>query len=274
MLQYLHMTSSPTPADPRSVIKTEDGVLAYYFTAQVANRIVRFTKRVLPWMTPNWFTTASFILACVCAALFAQGDYHSILWGLLALHLSFIFDCCDGQLARLTGLKLQAGAWFDYHSDKLKDGLILLALAWGVYAQTGAVWIFAAAFCGIFFLFLRKIAALNRDVFMLQTTGSKDAERTLIENNPRQSQFMRTLKHSTLFQIADRITLYTIFGLLNWMSAAIVIYAALNLFYATASSWLNYKTFAKSDRISSTFYTVILAVMTVLMVYVIKNFVW
>jgi hypothetical protein len=152
--------------------------------------------------------------------------------------------------------------------------MILLGLAWGVYVETGQVWIFAVAFCGIFFLFLRKIAALNRDVFMLQTTGAKDAERTLIDNNPNQSQFLRTLKHSTLFQIADRISLYTIFGLLNWMSAAIVIYAALNLFYATASSWLNYNAFAKNDGISNRFYAVVLTIMTILLVGVIMNFVW
>lgn len=233
---------------PRDVIKREDGFLAYWFTAQLANWTVRFTRRFIPSLTPNWFTTTSWILGLIVACLFARGDYYSLVWGVVLLHISFMFDCCDGQLARMTGLKIQAGAWYDYHSDKVKDGFILLGFAWGAYTQTGYDWILVVAFLGIFFQFFRNINALNRDIFKLQTTGKKDEARTLISDKKEQSQLARTLKHSTLFKLSDRVLLYTVFGLVNWAVGGIILYTLLAFFFSSASAFLNYREFMRHDR--------------------------
>lgn len=232
---------------PRDVIKKEDGFLAYWFTAQCANWTVRFTHRFLPFITPNWYTTSSLILGLLTAYLFSLGDYRSLVWGVILLHISFMFDCCDGQLARLTGLKIQAGAWFDYHSDKVKDGFILLGFAWGAYTMTGWVGILIVAFLGIYFQFFRNINALNRDLFKLQVTGKKDEARTLIKENENQSQLMRTIKHSTLFKLSDRVLLYTVFGFANYATGGVILYAALAFFFSTASAYLNYREFMRWD---------------------------
>ncbi|MBI2410363.1 MAG: CDP-alcohol phosphatidyltransferase family protein [Candidatus Kerfeldbacteria bacterium] len=233
---------------PHDVIKKEDGFLAYYFSAQVANRIVWFTFRFLPRVTPNFFTSSSLMLGLLTAYLFSRGDYQSLIWGVIILHISFIFDCCDGQLARLMGLKIQAGAWFDYHSDKIKDGCILIGFAWGAYTASGdqLVWVLLLAFFGIFFQFLRNICALNRDMFTLETSGKKDTPRMFIKND-KGNQLLRTLKHSSLFKLSDRVLLYTIFGLTNHAAFGIVLYAALAFFFSTISGLLNYKVFMEYD---------------------------
>lgn len=234
--------------NPRSVIKKEDGFLAYYWNAQLANLIVRFTHKMIPSVTPDWFTATSFILGIAAAIMFAQGIFFWTVVGIITLHISFTFDCCDGQLARLTGMKIRRGAWFDYHSDKIKDGFLLLGFSYGAFVQTGYEWVFIIAFLGIFFQFLRNINALNRDIITMEVHGVKDRARTFFESKDEGSQFLRTLKHSSLFKLSDRVLLYTVFGLLSWNLAGIMVYTALAFFFSTASGLLNYKVFARFDK--------------------------
>ncbi len=232
--------------DPRSVIKKDDGVMAYYWSAQIANVIVR-VLRPLP-IVPNHYTIASLVLGFVAAWLFSHGTYASVLWGLLALHASFIFDCCDGQVSRLKGLASRMGHWFDYHADKLKDGAVLLGWAYGIYTLSDErmVWVFLVAFAAIFFQLLRNVTALNRDNFMLETQGKKDAPHPLVASEA-QSQFLRTIKNSSLFKLSDRVLLYTIFGVLNLAWVGLVVYACLEALYALSSAALNYRMFHRYD---------------------------
>ena len=89
--------------------------------------------------------------------------------GVILINLGLAFDCADGQLARLSNQKSKFGHWYDYHSDKIKDGLILISLSIAAYYQTGWLWIFFIAFGTIFFQFLRNITRLNRVIFQLET---------------------------------------------------------------------------------------------------------
>lgn len=235
---------------PREVIKKEDGFLAYYFSAQIANLVVRALQR-LP-LKPNHYTAASLVLGLVAAWQFSHGDHTSLVWGVVILHISFIFDCCDGQVSRLKGLASKMGHWFDYHCDKLKDGALLLGLAYGIFAQSGETmwWIFIAAFITIFFQFLRNITALNRDIFHLENEGQKDKLHSplAIATNQKSSQLLRTLKHTALFKLSDRVFLYTIIAIFNVAMEGIFLYAVLELLYATVSVIINYRTFHKFDE--------------------------
>ncbi|MFH1426562.1 MAG: CDP-alcohol phosphatidyltransferase family protein [Candidatus Kerfeldbacteria bacterium] len=236
-----------TPINPRSVIKKEDGVLAYYFSAQVANLIVRATRR-LP-LKPNHFTAASLVLGLGAAYLFSVGTYEYLVAGIITLHVSFIFDCCDGQLSRLKGLQSKMGHWFDYHSDKLKDAAVLFGFAYGAFIVSDKQiwWIFIAAFAAITFQFMRNITALNRDNFKLEQEGQKDAAHSPIASDSG-SQLMRTLKHSVLFKLSDRVLLFTVFGLLNLAHVGVIVYAVLETFYALSSAVLAYRMFHRYDK--------------------------
>lgn len=248
------MDSSTPPANseanlsPRRVIKTEDGFLAYYFSARVANLIVSFTHKRLQFISPDVFTVSSLFLGLFAAGLFGYGTYPALVIGVVILHISFIFDCCDGQLARLQNLKIERGAWFDYHSDKIKDGALLFGFAYGAFRVGQAEeWILLIAFAGIFFQFLRNINALNRDIFFLQKTGKKDKPRTVLAPTSG-SQLLRTLKHSSLFKLSDRVLLYTVTGLLGVAPVGVIIYMLLAAFFSTASGLINYQVFEKYDK--------------------------
>lgn len=238
-------TSSPTTSSVpiRSVIKADDGFLAYYFSAQLANVLVRALRHTP--ITPNMLTATSLILGVITAYLYSLGDWQSLLIGAVLHQLSFILDCGDGQLARVKGLKSQMGHWFDYHSDKIKDFLLLLGLAWGVYAQTGRAWILAIAFATISLQFLRNITELNRQLFTWNTSGKAAEKVTAIK--PK-SQFTTTIKNSMLFKLSDRTLLITLAAVLNLASLGIIVYAVLALFFALGSGFLNYRTFNRYDH--------------------------
>ncbi len=229
--------------NPRDVIKKDDGLLAYYCAGQLANILARIATKV-KWLTPNLYTTISGLLALATVVLFALGDYKYMIIGSVTLLFTLVFDCADGQTARLKGMMSKFGHWYDYHTDKIKDILILLAAAWGVYEMTGEIYVFIFAFLAISFQFLRNITRLNRVVFDLEQ-GSEVENPTLIKK-PR-GQFMTCVKNSTMFKEADRYSLFIIGALFQVMGPAIVVYAVLEIFFALSSGYLNYKKFKQFD---------------------------
>ena len=141
--------------NPKDVIKKEDGLWAYYFCAQIANLFARLGLKS-KLITPNLYTTISFGFAAIACLFFLYGyDYVYLLIGVVLLNLALVFDCADGHLARLKNMQSKFGHWYDYHSDKIKDGLILLTLTVGVFLKTGEYYYFIFAFIAIFFQFLR-----------------------------------------------------------------------------------------------------------------------
>lgn len=244
---------NPYQENPRSIIKKEDGFLAYFFSAQMAYLIVRAFERLS--LRPNHYTFASLVLGFLAAYLFSRGDVLLLLIGVAVLHVSFIFDCCDGQVSRLKGLGSKMGHWFDYHSDKLKDGAELLGLSYGAFVLSGKTdwWIFVVAFIVIFFQFLRNITALNRDLFTLEHRGKKDDLHSPITTNEHSSQLLRTLKHSALFKLSDRVLLFTVIVVATYfytevLSYGIIFYACLEVVYALLSAYMNYRLFYRFDK--------------------------
>ncbi len=230
--------------NPREAIKKEDAFLSYYGCGQAANLLARLATKI-KWLTPNVYTTLSLVMALVTVWLFATGDYSHLLIGCITLLFTLIFDCADGQTARLKGMKSQFGHWYDYHTDKIKDILLALALAWGVYQQTDWVYILILPGLIIGAQFLRNIARLNRLVFDYENNIPKE-EKTILK--PKTNQFLTCLKHTTLFKEADRYTLFILGAITNQVLIMLFIYLSLELFFVTSSSYLNYRKFKKFDR--------------------------
>jgi len=229
---------------PLQSVKKEDAFLAYYFAAPVANLFARLSLKS-KFITPNVYTSLSFIFAIATAILFFQGQYKFFLIGCVTLFFTLVFDCADGQTARLKNLKSEFGHWFDYHSDKVKDIMILLCLAYGAYAAAWDEKVLIFAFLAIACQFLRNITRLNRIVFDLKNNTAPHEE-TIIKKDT--SQFIRVLKHSTLFKEADRYLLFIIFCALNQVALLVMVYFVIELFFAISSAYLNYKKFSIYDK--------------------------
>ncbi|POX42250.1 phosphatidylglycerophosphate synthase [Streptomyces sp. Ru73] len=112
----------------------------------VATPLVRQTA-MRTRITPNQITWGALLLGLVSAACFALGDWRWLIAGAVVYHLSFILDCMDGKVARLTGQGSVFGAWLDYIFDRIRVMACAVALMGGQYHRTGDtlyIWLAAA----------------------------------------------------------------------------------------------------------------------------------
>lgn len=85
---------------------------------------------------PNQITIMSFIFGLLSAYLFLKGTWYYLIIGAFLFECSFIFDCIDGRIARLKGLKSSFGAYLDIISDFTKYFFCIICLAYGQYIIT------------------------------------------------------------------------------------------------------------------------------------------
>ncbi|MFD5078677.1 CDP-alcohol phosphatidyltransferase family protein [Streptomyces sp. NPDC058371] len=88
-------------------------------------------------ITPNQITWGAFLLGLVSAVCFAFGDWRWLIAGAVVYHLSFILDCVDGKVARLTGQGSVFGAWLDFVFDRIRVLVCGVALMAGQYERSG-----------------------------------------------------------------------------------------------------------------------------------------
>lgn len=129
----------PPLAEVRRITeKKRDAWWTVILVDPVATPLVRWIARYTR-ATPNQLTWGAFLVGLGSAACFAQGDWRWLLLGAVLYHVSFIFDCMDGKLARLTGTGSVFGAWLDFVFDRIRVLVCSVALMGGQYARTDDV---------------------------------------------------------------------------------------------------------------------------------------
>ncbi|GGX51671.1 CDP-alcohol phosphatidyltransferase family protein [Streptomyces fructofermentans] len=127
----------PPLAEVRRITeKKRDAWWTVLLVDPVATPLVRFTA-MFTRVTPNQITWGAFLLGLVSAACFALGDWRWLVAGAVVYHLSFILDCMDGKVARLTGQGSVFGAWLDFVFDRIRVAVCAIALMAGQYHRTG-----------------------------------------------------------------------------------------------------------------------------------------
>ena len=91
-------------------------------------------KLSLGKLTPNIITTSGLLLHLPIAWLIIDGQFTN---AAIALLLIGALDAIDGSLARIQDQETAFGAWFDATSDRLKETIILTALAYYLAAGDG-----------------------------------------------------------------------------------------------------------------------------------------
>ena len=119
--------------DPRVAMKTDDGFVAAFFSAPIANRLLR--RIASSAVTPNQVTVFSILTKVFASALYATGWWPALVLGAALVQLSFVFDCLDGQLARHRGQTSGFGEWLDFMGDCLGDLVLIAGIAFGCAAR-------------------------------------------------------------------------------------------------------------------------------------------
>jgi len=107
--------------------KKNDQLFNHYFMRVLAGFMVAVLAR-LP-VTPNQLTIFNLILALVsCVMLVVMPSYEGGLWAILLLEISYLFDCCDGMLARHKKLASKTGHLFDFFTDEVKAAALVVGI--------------------------------------------------------------------------------------------------------------------------------------------------
>ena len=94
--------------------------------------------------SPSGLTVIGVLVACVAAALIAQG---MLAVGGVVMLIAGVFDMFDGAVARMTDRATKFGAFFDSVMDRVSEAIVLLGLLWFYLEdgeQLGAVLVYVA----------------------------------------------------------------------------------------------------------------------------------
>ncbi|MCL6452310.1 MAG: CDP-alcohol phosphatidyltransferase family protein [Alicyclobacillus sp.] len=82
-------------------------------------------------ISPNGLTLTALVLVLIGSVLYALGTRTGLTVGLILVQISYVFDCADGQLARFRQQYSPIGGWLDQMADRVKEFVMLFALAYG-----------------------------------------------------------------------------------------------------------------------------------------------
>ena len=92
-------------------------------------------------LTPNQITFLSLISGLTAASLFSVGDYEYNVIAVILLIISYVFDNCDGEIARAKGNTSEFGRKFDDVSDWWVHAAVFIGIGHGAETQSGnAIW--------------------------------------------------------------------------------------------------------------------------------------
>jgi hypothetical protein len=137
--------------------KDRDAWWTVWLVDPLASRLVRLVAPYR-WISPNRLTMAAFMLGLAAAGCFWQ---RWLVAGAILFHASFVVDCMDGKVARLTGTGSVFGGWLDYVFDRLRVLVCAVALMGAQYAYTGRLAYLWAAGLVIFLDMFRYLNALQ-----------------------------------------------------------------------------------------------------------------
>ncbi len=124
--------------------KTEDIAWNTYVARPLAAILV-YMLQPTP-LTPNQVTFLGAAIFVAAAAVFvAIPGPTGFLIAALIVQISYLFDCADGQLARIKGMTSEVGAYLDFLMDEFKALLLITAVAIRLWVVDGEVtWLFVA----------------------------------------------------------------------------------------------------------------------------------
>ena len=92
---------------------------------------------ILTPLTPNQITTMSLILGVTGSFLFLNSESEYKILGALIFLISYIFDNCDGEVARFKNLTSNFGKSFDTFVDWVVHTVFFIILGYGTAQETG-----------------------------------------------------------------------------------------------------------------------------------------
>ena len=134
--------------------KKDDEWWSSFVTSPLAI-VVNYFVVDFKWLTPNKLTLISFLTAIVSVLFIIAGGTQNFIIAAVLIHLSHIFDCMDGQMARYRKTTSLSGSYYDKLTDQIQVTLWFGAIGYASYNQSHSVLPVFLAFIGVAFYSLR-----------------------------------------------------------------------------------------------------------------------
>ena len=151
---------------------------ALLFPLRVSIYITRF---LLPFgISANQASVICILLGYLGCIFFAFGDPWYNLAGVIFLHLHFIFDCIDGEIARYRGTSSLTGVYFDTVIHLITQPFIYLGIGVGLYRQFDSIVpIVISALTAVSFLVFEHIELSRYHVMYKSMLANRDRLRPM-----------------------------------------------------------------------------------------------
>lgn len=221
-----------------------------FVTAPLAIAINYFVVDI-KWLTPNLITLASFITAIVASAFILAGGTGNFIIAAALIHLSYVFDCMDGQMARYRKTSSLSGGFYDKLTDQIQVTLWFGAIGYAAYSQSHNVLPVWLAFTGVAFYSLRgyvKYVAIytqmSRDGKYLEKLAKEksDADKEDIAGlgfgvGANLRWFLSEQRKIILFNEGVFIFMLSLALVLDALTPMLWVFAISQLFYGLARGW-------------------------------------
>ena len=210
---------------------------------------IRFTKLFLMLgMTPNQVSFLVLIFGIISALFYMTGQYFYLLIGLLFHHLHFIFDGCDGEVARFrktNELEDTRGVYLDGMTHAIVIPLLIMGVAIGSYFNNftpfpDATFLIAGFFGGYSLLLLNFSRVKKYEVFTKK--GRYDILKKInriLSGKEGKSNWLRTEIEFLLgFELFNLMFVFTILNLVPYL---VLFYAIFFTLFAIRRFYLGYK---------------------------------
>ncbi|ODS31591.1 MAG: Bifunctional IPC transferase and DIPP synthase [Candidatus Scalindua rubra] len=167
-------------------------------------------------ITPNQTTFLSLMIGIVSAWFFWQGGYWNYLAGGLVFQLSFIFDQCDGEIARLKFMESKIGGWFDAFCDSIIRTFIILGMTGSLYAESNQSLVLILGIISSIGIFVSTMAG-SYETFKKEESidyTNKESTDASIEKGNKLSAFIDKFNNTDSFSIIIFICILS--GQLVW----------------------------------------------------------
>lgn len=184
------LRSMPLPQrinDIKAYQQPHDSIFSRLIYRRISKVLTFYMLRYIPGIAASDVTIISFVVGLIGAVGLLTPAWWGRVLAFVCIQLSFAFDCSDGEIARMTGRGSKFGIWFDSISDRAKELIWFLAVAYQLYQSapvaaqpndwhvflSGAVgqspWIiYLGLAAGMGMLFVGYLREAKKSIFLLE----------------------------------------------------------------------------------------------------------
>ncbi|MCX8227872.1 MAG: CDP-alcohol phosphatidyltransferase family protein [Sulfitobacter sp.] len=240
--------------------KTRDDEWWSSFVTAPLGILANYAAVEVPWITPNWITAASFLVAVVASIGILVGGTECFIAAALLIHLSHILDCMDGQMARYRRVSSPEGSYYDRLTDQVQVGLWFGAAGYAAFVQTASVVPVFLAMIGIAFYGLRgyaKYVALEIETacdpdYPVNMAGLKKMETVAglgFGYRANLAWFIREQRKVLAFDEGVFIFMLSVALIFDQIVPMLWIFAVSQLFWGTYKSWQRGKNIGENRKL-------------------------